>query len=625
MAKKLGLRAQFAIAVFLSIAFATVVICATMFHYSRSRTLEGFVQSSKAMVEASALAFSEAIEANDDVLLDALVHELKSRGELHVKSAFVVLPDGRVKAHSDGAEYGKTYPLPPILAAAGPASLSEVSPDTAGRGFTVSGLLQFKGFPIGALVVSFSTAHIFAQAISELIWIIVMTVPVLVISGLGVLAYGRRVVARLEVLRTRAEDFGQGRWGEPIEVSGDDEISSLTEAFNHMRSDIAHLRERDADSAEKITALNAELTDRLERIKALKEQLAEENLALRSELKELAAPGEIIGANGALRELLGQARQVASLPVTVLITGESGTGKELVARYLHDTGLRAEQPFIAVNCAALPANLIENELFGHEKGAFTGADSMARGKFELAHGGTIFLDEVGELPLEAQSKLLRVLQTGEVVRIGGGEHIPVDVRVVAATNKELFDEVRAKTFREDLYYRLKVVELRCPPLRERIEDLPALVQHFIELYSRKLGREVVGVSPSALDGLKTQKWPGNIRELENLTARAVALAESKVLGPDDFGLGGARPSATIRGGEAGEGAAGELERLLEITGVPGTELPADGWDRVIDRCEEILLKTALERTESQKEAAEALGITTTRMHRLRKKHQIEES
>ena len=518
--KKLGLRQQLALTVFLSITFATVVIGVTLYYFNQRRAYTETVRRSEAMVEAAALSFSKAIEANDDVLLDALLYELLSRRHLYITEAYVILPDGRIKAHSIPEEYGKTYPVPPLLAEGKPSRLSEVTA-TRKESFSVAGLLQYKGFPIGALVVSFSTRHIFQKALYGLFWIIGVTVPVLIIAGLGAFAYGKRMVARLEALEEKAIAIGRGEWGEPVEVKGDDEIGNLARAFNRMRLDIIEFRKREIRSADRINQLNRALTEQLSQIKGLKEQLAEENAALREELKMLHKPGEIIGANGALRELLTRARQVASLPVTVLITGESGTGKELVARYLHESGRRSKGPFVTVNCAALPPNLIENELFGHEKGAFTGATSMRKGKFEAADGGTIFLDEVGEIPLEAQSKLLRVLQSGEFSRVGGESHVSVDVRVIAATNKDLAEEVRRKAFREDLYYRLKVVELTCPPLRERREDIPALVQHFIGLYSRKLDREVIGVSPSALRLLSSYDWPGNIRELENMTARAV--------------------------------------------------------------------------------------------------------
>ncbi len=620
MVNKLGLRQQLALAVFLSITFATLVICLTLYYFNQKRVFTDTVQGSEEMVQAAALSFSQAIEFNDDVLLDALLHELQSRKHLHITEAYVILPGGRIKAHSIPEEYGKTYPIPRLLTSTKPSRLSEVVTQEKDK-FSVVSLLQFNGYPIGALVVSFSTKHIFQKALYELFWIIIVTVPVLIITGIGVFSYGEKIVRRLDLLKEKALGIGRGDWGVPLEVRGDDEISHLTQAFNDMHSDISELRKKDLESADRISVLNSELTGQLSQIKALKEQLAEENIALRNELKLLHEPGEIIGSNGSLRQLITQTRQVASLPITVLITGESGTGKELIARYLHEAGSRSKGPFVTLNCAAMPISLIENELFGHEKGAFTDATSMEKGKFEVANGGTLFLDEVAEIPLEAQSKLLRVLQLGEFTRLGGEEDISVDVRVIAATNKDLLEETQKRSFREDLYYRLKVVELTCPPLRDRLEDIPVLVQHFIEHYRRKLEREVVGVSPSALKLLSGYAWPGNIRELENLTARAVALTGSKVLGPADFDLGRAGSSSIKEIYEAST--IGDFERLINLCGLNTEALSDDGWTNIINSCESICLKAALDRASNQKKAAEALGLTQTKLHRLMKKHHIE--
>jgi transcriptional regulator with GAF, ATPase, and Fis domain len=253
--------------------------------------------------------------------------------------------------------------------------------------------------------------------------------------------------------------------------------------------------------------------------------------------------------------------------------------------------------------------LIESELFGHEKGAFTGAIAQKKGKFELAHRGTLFLDEIGELPLEAQAKLLRTLQEGEVVRVGGDRPLSVDARVIAATNRNLEDEVKQGKFREDLYYRLKVVELRCPSLRERRGDLPALAQHFIEQYSRKLGKAVVGISPTALNILSVYRWPGNIRELENTIARAVALSTTQVLGPSDFNLL--------------QSDANGLPSDLTIATAGGfslNDLNGKGLDRFLDDCECKVLEIAMGNYKTQKDAAEALQLTQTKLHRLLKKH-----
>ena len=246
--------------------------------------------------------------------------------------------------------------------------------------------------------------------------------------------------------------------------------------------------------------------------------------------------------------------QIAETPTTVLVTGESGTGKELVARAIHRRSSRAGQPFVAVNVAAIPDSLVESELFGHERGAFTGAHARKLGKFELAHGGTIFLDEIGSLRLDLQTKLLRALQEREIERLGGIRPVPIDVRVVAATNVNLRQAVRHGTFREDLYYRLNVVPVHVPPLRERREDIPFLVEHFVRKVARECRRQVDGVSAGALEVLTRYDWPGNVRELENIIHRAVVLAGGPVVMLRDVPLDVAIP-------ETGS-------RLSEDTGLP---------------------------------------------------------
>jgi len=230
---------------------------------------------------------------------------------------------------------------------------------------------------------------------------------------------------------------------------------------------------------------------------------------------------------------------VAPSPTTVLITGESGTGKELVARALHQQSDRAAGPFITVNCGAIPENLFESELFGHERGAFTGAVQSKPGRFELAHGGTLLLDEVGELPADMQVKLLRVLQERRFERVGGLRSIDVDVRLIAATNRDLAEAARSGDFRQDLYYRLNVIPMHLPPLRERSEDVVLLAQHFLERFNQRLGRQLKGLTPAANDALAGWHWPGNIRELENFMERAVLLADGEWVGlPELPGLSG---------------------------------------------------------------------------------------
>ena len=269
--------------------------------------------------------------------------------------------------------------------------------------------------------------------------------------------------------------------------------------------------------------------------------------ALRTEEKgrtnlheDAAGRFKIIGQTARMHKIYAMIEKVARSPTTALITGESGTGKELVARALHEHSDRASAPFIQVNCGAIPESLFESELFGHEKGAFTGAVAAKPGKFELADGGTLFLDEVGELPKDMQVKLLRVLQDGQFERVGGVRSMSVDVRLVAATNRVLETEVKEGRFREDLFYRLNVIPIQIPPLRERADDIPLLVEHFIAKFNKRLNTEVEGVSPDALAALLAHTWPGNIRELENLIERSVLLTEDTVLTMGD--LPGLTPS-----------------------------------------------------------------------------------
>jgi len=275
-----------------------------------------------------------------------------------------------------------------------------------------------------------------------------------------------------------------------------------------------------------------------------------------SYLRSAIAQGfdEMIGSHPEMRKIYQLITQIAPTTATVLVTGESGTGKELIARAIHAQGSRSRQPFVAVNVAALPETLVESELFGHEKGAFTGATSKKVGKFELAHGGTLFLDEIGSLRLDLQAKLLRALQQREIERVGGTRTVPVDVRVVAATNTNLRQAVRDRAFREDLFYRLNVVPVALPPLRERREDIPALVRHFIRKYAREFNRDVRGVSAGGLELLMRYDWPGNVRELENIIQRAIVLAAGPVIHLHDVPLELSMPQAG--------------SRLTENTGLP---------------------------------------------------------
>jgi formate hydrogenlyase transcriptional activator len=241
----------------------------------------------------------------------------------------------------------------------------------------------------------------------------------------------------------------------------------------------------------------------------------------------------IVGESVALRRVLTQVEVVAPTDATVLICGETGTGKELVARAIHRLSRQHERPLITVNCAALPPTLVESELFGHEKGAFTGAVAQKIGRFELAHGGTIFLDEIGDFPLALQAKLLRVLQDGEFARVGGGRTLKSEARVMAATNRELAAAVTRGKFREDLYYRLNVFPIALPPLRERREDIPLLVRHFAQVYGTRLRKAITTIPRQGLEALQAYRWPGNVRELEHVVERAVILARDGTLALED--------------------------------------------------------------------------------------------
>jgi formate hydrogenlyase transcriptional activator len=270
--------------------------------------------------------------------------------------------------------------------------------------------------------------------------------------------------------------------------------------------------------------------------KRAEDRLQQENVALREEIDKTSMFEEIVGASPALTAVLSRVSKVASSDSTVLISGETGTGKELVARAIHRRSRRALRAFVAVNCAAIPRDLIASELFGHEKGAFTGALQRRLGRFELADGGTIFLDEVGELTSDTQLALLRVLQEREFERVGGQQSIRVDVRVVAATNRDLKAAVANGSFREDLYYRLNVFPLEIPPLRARRADIPLLVEYFIDRYGRKAGKDIRSVDKKTMQLLQSYPWPGNIRELQNIIERSVIVCETEIFTVDESWL-----------------------------------------------------------------------------------------
>ncbi|MBW2423145.1 MAG: sigma-54-dependent Fis family transcriptional regulator [Deltaproteobacteria bacterium] len=347
-------------------------------------------------------------------------------------------------------------------------------------------------------------------------------------------------------------------------------------------------------------------------VKALAEK-ALSTRALRDEVRSLrravgrsVTPGgdRMVGSSPALLEIFKTIGKVAPRNVPVLITGESGTGKELVARALHAASPRAEGPFIAVNAAAIPRELLESELFGHERGAFTGATSSRAGRFREAAGGTLFLDEIGDMPVELQAKLLRVLQSGEVMPVGGREPEHVDVRIVAATHRDLDDAVRKGEFREDLLYRLRVVPMSIPALRERPEDVRTLAHHFVERYAPELAEGPVTLPDRTIQRLERHDWPGNVRELENAIKRALVLATDDLLAPEEFDFltRSSEPATTHTSLE--ELVIQEVDRLFEHSG----EI-TDVYHRIQQRVERPLIEAVLERTQgNQIRAAALLGI-----------------
>jgi two-component system nitrogen regulation response regulator GlnG len=342
------------------------------------------------------------------------------------------------------------------------------------------------------------------------------------------------------------------------------------------------------------------LTEKARRTRALEREVRE----LRREVARRASPGErLVGRSPVLLEIFKTIGKVARSDVPVLITGESGTGKELVARALHAASARAEGPFVALNAAAIPRELLESELFGHERGAFTGAIEARAGRFREADRGTLFLDEIGDMPIELQAKLLRVLQSGELTPVGGRRVERVDVRILAATHRNLDTEVRAGRFREDLLYRLRVVPIELPPLRERPEDIPLLAEHFVARYAEELGTGPRWLADETLRNLSAYPWPGNVRELENAVKRALVLATGDVLGPDDFiflSAPAGEPSPVM-----------SLEALVadEVEAGLAASEPHDLYQSVLEKVERPLLETVLEHTGgNQIRAAAILGI-----------------
>jgi two-component system NtrC family response regulator len=356
----------------------------------------------------------------------------------------------------------------------------------------------------------------------------------------------------------------------------------LMTAYGSIESAVAAIKEGAADYLTK----PLQLDELLHRIKQVRERhrLLSENRDLRETLQERHRVEGIIGESGQMLEVLSLVRRAAPSEATILIRGESGTGKELIANAIHYASPRAAGPLIKVNCAALPETLLESELFGHEKGAFTGALTARKGRFEAADGGSLFLDEIGDLPLHLQAKLLRVLQEREFERLGSSRPIRVNVRILAATHRDLEKRLKAGQFREDLYYRLNVVTIVLPPLRERRQDLPLMIDHFLRLFAEKNGKTIRGLTPEAREVLLRYDYPGNVRELENLIERAVVLTRGNVIGKGDLPL---------------------IVQEAESEESTGTNLPA-----TVEGMERRMIQEALVQSDGvQTHAAELLGIS----------------
>jgi two-component system, NtrC family, nitrogen regulation response regulator GlnG len=349
-------------------------------------------------------------------------------------------------------------------------------------------------------------------------------------------------------------------------------------------------------------------------------RLTQEVARLRTGLQEVKEFSALIGRHPRMQDLYKAIGRIAGSDVTVLIRGESGTGKELVARAIHHYSRRSGRAFVAVSCAAIPATLLESEMFGHERGAFTDAKERRLGKFELAQGGTLYLDEIGDMPVELQTKLLRALQERTIERVGGHESIRIDVRVIAATNRDLETAMREGTFREDLYYRLNVVTLNLPPLRERRRDVPLLVEHFLAKHAEELGDR--GVAPDALDRLVGYDWPGNVRELENVIQRAMVLAQNGVILPEHLPIGPVSAAASV----AVDATLEEIieRKLLECVRGLRERANANLYDLIIGLVEKPLLRAVLRETSgNQVRAAQILGINRNTLRKKLTEHGVD--
>ncbi|MFO0584055.1 MAG: sigma-54 dependent transcriptional regulator [Anaeromyxobacter sp.] len=419
----------------------------------------------------------------------------------------------------------------------------------------------------------------------------------------------------LEVLQAEPTDLGIF----DIRLPGMDGLTLLSKAREVWRDLPVIMISGHADTSDVVDAVKRGATDFFSKpvdrdrvlvsVKnALSRRALEEKVATLAS-RDRRFSDEMLGESPAMQVLKEQIARVAPSQGRVLVTGESGTGKELIAAEIHRLSKRSGGPFVKVNCAAIPSELIESELFGHEKGSFSGAASRRRGQFEVAHGGTLFLDEIGDMSASAQAKVLRALQTGEITRVGSERAISVDVRVVAATNKDLEAEVREGNFREDLFFRLNVVPLRSPPLRERLEDVPLLAERFFQLATRENGLRPKPVEPQVYERLRAYRWPGNVRELRNMCERMVIMSGERI-GPGDVPeVVGPRPTAAGGPAAAPAGAA-DLSRYGEV--------PLRELRDLVER--DYILKKLEEHDWNITQAAQALGVERTNLHKKIKQH-----
>ncbi|MBN2384242.1 sigma-54-dependent Fis family transcriptional regulator [bacterium] len=347
-----------------------------------------------------------------------------------------------------------------------------------------------------------------------------------------------------------------------------------------------------------------------------KERLQSENVSLKSELTRWSTRWELIGSSPAMQQVRRQINEFARTDFTILVQGETGTGKELIARAIHRTGPRRLKPFVVINCSALPRELLESELFGHEKGAFTGANHKKNGHFEQADGGVLFLDEVGDLDYGLQAKVLRAIEYKEFSRIGGTKPVTIDVQILAATNRDLLAEVEHKAFREDLYYRLKVMIIKVPPLRERRDDIPDLARHFLHLFAEETGNGPYTLGPKALDRLRSFDWPGNVRELKNVLFRAAALARGTTIGLDSFDVAIGETSAL----------SSEQDLSMQGASLDQSNIDATSYRDAQDRLEQQFVRDALQTARgSIRQAARLLGISRNTFKKIMVKANLDET